>query len=72
MAARPTLGAQIRKHREQAGLSLRALADLAGVPHATICRIEGDHEQPSWNRLARIAEALGTTLDGVTDGVPRT
>jgi transcriptional regulator with XRE-family HTH domain len=54
------LGERIRKHREAAGLSLRQLANKAGVDVANISRLEsGDATKPKPETLMRLAEALG-------------
>jgi len=53
------LGATIRRHREKAKLSQRALARLAGLSHTTVIRIEGgEFGRPDPEKLGRLAEAL--------------
>ena len=65
------LGQLIRTRREHLGLSVRQLADLAGMNFATISRIEQGHfAAPRPDKLARIARALGLTtaeLFGLAD-----
>ena len=56
-----TLGAYIRVVREQAGLSQRQLASLAGFHHSMLARLESGEvaEQPKPENLQRLADALG-------------
>jgi transcriptional regulator with XRE-family HTH domain len=60
------LGRQLRKRREQLGLSLRQLAERAETTDTTIIRIEqGAYAAPAPDKLARIAEALDLSLADV-------
>ncbi len=52
------LGTGIRQVREQAGLSLRDLAELTGMAHSTIMRIEQGEVSPRTDSLERICKAL--------------
>ncbi len=53
------LGLLLVRLREERGLSLRELAQLAGVDHAYIYRLEsGDKESPSEDVLSKLARAL--------------
>ncbi|KJY41402.1 DNA-binding protein [Streptomyces sp. NRRL B-1568] len=52
---RTMLGRRLRRMREAAGLSLRALADEVGYPHTYISRVERSEQLPS--------EALAEALD---------
>lgn len=54
--------ALVRSIREEAQLSLRALAEAAGVATSTVHRIERGELRPTVETLQRIAEAAGTTL----------
>jgi transcriptional regulator with XRE-family HTH domain len=56
----PTL---IREAREQAGLSLRALADRADVSYTTICRIEHGQIDPTVGTLRKLLGAVGEELE---------
>jgi transcriptional regulator with XRE-family HTH domain len=57
--AQPALGFLLQSLREQRGLSLRELAQLADVDHAYIYRLEtGDKESPSEEVLAKLIRAL--------------
>ena len=54
------LGQLIRSRREQAGMTIRDLADDAEMNFATVSRIEqGKFATPGHDKLARIAQALG-------------
>lgn len=56
---RPTLGEYIRSARNEAGLSIRQLASLAGMNHSYLVKIETDqNDSPSADVLQRIAEVL--------------
>ncbi len=46
-------GAKLRRLRKDAELSIRALADAAGVDAKTVTRIEGGHTKTSTERVAR-------------------
>lgn len=53
----------IREARENAGLSLRALADRADVSFTTISRIELGQTDPTIGTLRKVLGALGEDLD---------
>jgi transcriptional regulator with XRE-family HTH domain len=53
----------IREAREDAGLSLRALADRADVSFTTISRIEHGQIDPTIGTLRKVLGALGEDLD---------
>jgi transcriptional regulator with XRE-family HTH domain len=48
----------LRQWRDRRGLSLRALADRAGVSFVTVSRIENDRLSPTVAMLEKLAEAL--------------
>jgi transcriptional regulator with XRE-family HTH domain len=55
----PSLGLLLRSLRDARGLSLRELAQLAGIDHAYVHRLEtGDKEAPSPDVLSRLIRAL--------------
>lgn len=57
--AEAALGFLLRNLREERGLSLRELAQLADIDHAYIYRLEtGDKESPSEEVLAKLTKAL--------------
>ncbi len=54
------IGTRLRVRREDRGLSIRQLAELAGMKHhGYIDRIETRGQQPSLDILARLAGPLG-------------
>lgn len=69
-------GERVRAMRQRAGLSRRALterirADGRGPFGAiTLQRIETGYSEPRESTLARIADALGLTLDELLEGPP--
>jgi transcriptional regulator with XRE-family HTH domain len=59
---RQLFGAALRQARTSAGLSQRALANLAGLNQSTICRLEaGAIGGLRYATLIRVLLALGTT-----------
>jgi transcriptional regulator with XRE-family HTH domain len=52
----------VRNARRRAGLSQRALARAAGVPHSTVARIELGRLSPRTDTLERLLRASGRTL----------
>jgi transcriptional regulator with XRE-family HTH domain len=48
--------------REKAGLSLRTLAERAGVDFSTIYRIEAGDTVPKFDTLEKLAKALGISV----------
>lgn len=59
---RADLAGDIRVAREDAGLSLRALASAAGVGKSTLHAIERGAHDPTTEVVARIGSALGMSL----------
>ncbi len=49
----------LRQARQQAGLSLRALAQRAGTSHATLSAYEQGHKSPNLDTFMRILDACG-------------
>jgi len=57
--AQSALGFLLQRLREQRGLSLRELAQLAGIDHAYIYRLEaGEKASPSEEILTKLSRAL--------------
>ena len=55
-------GNDIRRQREDAGISQRRLAAVAGVDHGFLSQVERGLREPSLAVLVAIAEALGGNL----------
>jgi transcriptional regulator with XRE-family HTH domain len=53
------IGSQLRRAREEAGLSQAALARRSGTSQAAISRIERGLEEPTLRRVEQIAASLG-------------
>jgi len=56
-------GAQVRKARETAGLSLAEAANLIGTSRAELAAWERDEEQPEVGQLESLADAFGRDID---------
>lgn len=63
-----TFGERIAAARHERGLSQRALADMLGIEYASLHRYENNKIVPSVKIAARIAEALGVTIDFLVNG----
>lgn len=61
----PDLGAYLREQREAAQLSLRQLADLAGVSNPYLSQIERGLKKPSAEILQQIAKALEVSAESL-------
>jgi len=55
-----TFGTNLRKYRNQRGLSQRELYSLCGIDNGTICRMENGQVNITLNTLSILAEALDT------------
>ena len=58
-----TLGDRIRRHRQKAGPSQEAVAELVGVSRQAVTKWETGQSTPSTENLFRLAEVFGTTVD---------
>jgi transcriptional regulator with XRE-family HTH domain len=59
------VGGTIRRLREAQGLTQAALAQRAGLSRMHVIRIEGDAISPTLDTLAKVAGALGVTVQRV-------
>lgn len=57
------VGDRIREYREKCGLSQDELAELASIHRVTLARYESGKIDPGSQALARIANALGVSMD---------
>lgn len=62
---RDALGSYIRDQRRQAELSMRKLADLAGVSNPYLSQIERGLKRPSAEILQQIARALEVSAESL-------
>ncbi|WP_420905714.1 helix-turn-helix domain-containing protein [Candidatus Magnetaquiglobus chichijimensis] len=65
------VGTRIRSIRRQRKLTQQQLADLAGIPRATLATVEKDDANPSLAVVFKIACALEMTLDQLVDASRR-
>jgi predicted transcriptional regulator len=54
---------QLRQRRHDLGITQRHLAELTGISHAYISRIESGYIVCTIQTLSRIAQALGSRLE---------
>jgi len=66
------IGSKVEALRSKLGMVQKDLADAAGIPQATVSRIErGIIKQPRLEVLRRLAEALHVTVDYLADRTQR-
>jgi transcriptional regulator with XRE-family HTH domain len=63
------IGAGLRRARRRAGLTLRAVAESAGVTESFLSQVERDVASPSIATLRRVAVALGLSIGEILDQV---
>lgn len=68
MADESALGAQVRSLRESRGLSLKSLAQKAGVSESFVSQVERGVANPSVASLRRLAEALDASVGSLFEG----
>ncbi|HET7521273.1 MAG TPA: cupin domain-containing protein [Candidatus Limnocylindria bacterium] len=61
------IGRSLRETRRRQGMTLRTVADRAGVTESFLSQVERDIASPSIATLRRIATALGTTIGTLLD-----
>ena len=62
------LGRAIRRKREEAGLSLRDVADETGVSASTLSRIENGTGKPDADNIARLTAWLDMPMERIMSG----
>ena len=62
----------VRRARTAAGLSVRALAEIAGISPTTVTRIEAGRVDPGWSTLQKILAAAGEEAVLTTRRLPAT
>jgi XRE family transcriptional regulator, regulator of sulfur utilization len=65
------VGTRIRSVRSLRKLTQKNLADLAGIPRATLATVERDDANPSLAVVFKIANALGVTIDQLVESSQR-
>jgi transcriptional regulator with XRE-family HTH domain len=64
------IGKRVRERRNELGLSLRDLGDLAGVTASFLSQVENDQVSPSLNTLQSIAKALNVPMFSLLNDTP--
>lgn len=59
------MGYKIKEHREAAGFTQEELAEKAGLSRTTIAMLESNGGNTTTKTLAKIATALGISLDAL-------
>jgi transcriptional regulator with XRE-family HTH domain len=62
-----TLAENLKRLREESGLSQQALADRSGVPRPTVAHLESGAANPTLAVVTKLARALGVSLDGLVE-----
>lgn len=65
------VGTRIRAIRGQRKKTQQQLADMAGIPRATLATVERDDANPSLAVVFKIATALGVTMDELVESEHR-
>ena len=56
-------GAEMKRRREEAGMSTKEFASYVGISQAYVCNLESANRKPSPQLAEKIAEAFGTTIN---------
>ena len=62
-----TIGKQIKRYREQAGLTQEQLAYVVGVTQENISQMENDKLGITVDKLRLICDALGVTITDILE-----
>lgn len=60
-----SIGENLKKIRNELGLSQKQVATIADINYITLSNIENNYQTPSLNVAVKIADALGLTIDEV-------
>ena len=63
-----TIGKQIKRYREQAGLTQEQLAEVVGVTQENISQMENDKLGITVDKLRLICDALDVTITDILEG----
>lgn len=58
-----TVGQNVRKTRQEKGLSILQVREITGLSKSTISEIENDKSSPTVETLKKIADALNTNVE---------
>ncbi len=61
------LGIAVSSLRNEAGVDQATLAERAGLAQSLIAEIESGHSDPTWGDMRKVAEALGVTLEALSE-----
>jgi len=61
------LGKAVRSLREKAGIDQAALAERAELSESLVAEIESGRSDPTWGDMRRVAEALGVSLETLSE-----
>ena len=61
------LARAVEELRRKAGLTQAALAERADLPPPLVAEIESGKTDPTWGDMRRIAEALGVSLETLSE-----
>ena len=62
-----TLGENIKRYRLKAGMTQEELAAAIGVTQENISQLENDHIGVSVDKLHKLVDALGCTINDILD-----
>jgi len=68
LPGRQAIGVNIRRLRESAGLTQKALAKAASIGRVTLVRIENGEQSPRYETLVSLAAALGRSVQELVGG----
>jgi mannose-6-phosphate isomerase-like protein (cupin superfamily) len=57
-----SLGALIRRYRQQHGWTLRQMSEKVGIPLSTLAKVEGDKLSLTYDKLQQFTSRLGMTM----------
>jgi transcriptional regulator with XRE-family HTH domain len=57
----------LRRLRQEAGLTIQALADKAGMHLESVAQLERGRRRPTWESVLALADALGISVEAFRD-----
>jgi transcriptional regulator with XRE-family HTH domain len=61
------LGRAVQALREKAGIDQATLAEQADLPTSLIADLESGLSDPTWGDMRKVAEALGVSLEALSE-----